>query len=207
MGDLLNAYSDTDLLNAYSDMELNAGYITHLLRVTAGLMDGLDFTGPDGERNETLDQIHALVNVLAGRSSELEAELRGVWKMIPRPAQDRAECSEGTPSLINAIQEYRAGIESFNAIPEADTIEEEEAVVEATYGPPMNKLCDWDQPLQSLQEVRAAIQLAFDEKAVVDDVAGAPLRAALAYLENCKVAPASLRVMQGSHDAVQMAHA
>lgn len=63
------------------------------------------------------------------------------------------------------------------------SIEEEDAWVEETYGTPMRTLCNWQQPLTSLEEVREAIRIAFTEDAIIDDIAKAPLRQALVYLD------------------------
>ncbi len=55
--------------------------------------------------------------------------------------------------------------------------------MEETYGVPMRMLCNWQQPLTGLEEVREAIRIAFTEDAIIEDIAKAPLQQALIYLD------------------------
>lgn len=91
--------------------------------------------------------------------------------------------SPSKPNLVDTVREFRAGLKQIAEMASFASQEEEDAAAEQTYAPPMRALCRWDRPLESLDEVREAIRLAIDEDAIIDQIAEAPLRAALAYLD------------------------
>ncbi|HWT62504.1 MAG TPA: hypothetical protein VN150_07945 [Ochrobactrum sp.] len=86
------------------------------------------------------------------------------------------------PSLVETINEYRTGSAAFKGW-ENHGYPNEETAIEATYGPPMRALEEWNAPLESLEDVREAVRLAFTEQAIGDEMVSEPLRAALIYLE------------------------
>lgn len=86
--------------------------------------------------------------------------------------------------LADLIAEYRAKTAEFAAIPdEVVTRENEDALVEATYGPISRKL--WrDPPLPTtLRGVAEAMRFAIDERGFCDRAAERIIVAALAYLD------------------------
>lgn len=87
-----------------------------------------------------------------------------------------------SPSLIDAINDYREGSRAFLGWERREFADEEEAI-EATYGPSMRILSDWNAPVVSLEEVREAIRLAFSEDTIIAEMISEPLRAALIYLD------------------------
>lgn len=86
-------------------------------------------------------------------------------------------------NLIEAINAFHTARNRHSKRGDFVSIEEEDAWVEETYGVPMRMLCNWQQPLTNLEEVREAIRIAFTEGAIIDDIAKAPLRQALVYLD------------------------
>ncbi|WP_273792126.1 hypothetical protein [Brucella anthropi] len=98
-------------------------------------------------------------------------------------AAEREEPTQGVPSkLVEVINEYRTGDLAFRGW-EKRGYPDELTAIEQTYGPPMRALQNWNSPLESLEDVREAVRLAFLEDAVLSDIATEPLRAALIYLE------------------------
>lgn len=86
-------------------------------------------------------------------------------------------------NLVETVQEFRRGLRQIADMPRFPSQEAENEAAEQTYAPSMRSLCHWNTPITSIEEVREAIRLAFDEDAVIDQIAAAPLRAALEYLE------------------------
>jgi hypothetical protein len=87
--------------------------------------------------------------------------------------------------LIDAIAAFRKGNEAFNSTPDDMTPEEEEAQIEATYGPPMRVLEAWNKPARSLAGAVAALWLAHDENIafVGSEIGARMVRAALGYFD------------------------
>ena len=86
--------------------------------------------------------------------------------------------------LADLIAEYRAKTAEFEAIPyEVLTRENEDALVEATYGPTARTL--WRNPPMpsSLRGVAEAMRLAIEEKAFCDHAVEALIALSLAYLD------------------------
>lgn len=86
-------------------------------------------------------------------------------------------------NLVETISAFHAATNRFSTRKDFASLKDEDAWVEETYGVPMRVLCNWQQPLTSLEEVREAIRIAFTEDAIIDDIAKAPLIQALIYLE------------------------
>ncbi|MDI7865062.1 hypothetical protein MRS76_24400 [Rhizobiaceae bacterium n13] len=88
----------------------------------------------------------------------------------------------GNPAdpIIAAIDAYHAGNAAYCAQPDED-----DAAIEATYGPPLRVLEDWDQPALTRQGAIAALQLAKKEDGGIScsPIVGNMLDAALAYFE------------------------
>ena len=92
-----------------------------------------------------------------------------------------------TPSpedpLVTAINDYHEACKRFNALPYRDTIDEEDADIEATVGPMERQLIGWDQPAKSLTGVHEALKLMKKQGMVLDNMGTALLDAALGFLE------------------------
>lgn len=86
-------------------------------------------------------------------------------------------------NLVDAIKAFHVARNRHSKRQGFTSIKDEDARVEETYGVPMRVLCNWQQPLTSLEEVREAIRIAFTEDAIIDEIAKAPLRQALVYLD------------------------
>ena len=86
--------------------------------------------------------------------------------------------------LLEAIEAFRDGNRRFCALPEdfAPYADEDEAI-EATYGPPLEALNEWDDPAQSLAGVREAIRIVLKEGCLGNWMEASLLTAALAYLD------------------------
>jgi len=97
-------------------------------------------------------------------------------------ADRSAPAKRTSPSLSDVINKYLAGSAAFQGWEKFD-YPDEEAAIAGTYGPPMERLENWNAPAESLEDVREAIRLAFAEQALISDIATEPLRAALVYLE------------------------
>lgn len=86
--------------------------------------------------------------------------------------------------LLDTIKEYREQLAAFNAIPiENLTKEAEHEYAEATYEPSFDRLMNDTPETTSLDGVREAIRLAFEEDAFCCRISENALRSALAYLE------------------------
>jgi hypothetical protein len=83
--------------------------------------------------------------------------------------------------LLEAIDEYRAGLAIYNASDVEDETPEAEALVAATWG----KLyfAEAVPPATTQAGAVDALRCALDENALIDDFAERMLRAALAYFE------------------------
>ncbi|MDG4898794.1 hypothetical protein P9272_35500 [Mesorhizobium sp. WSM4976] len=86
--------------------------------------------------------------------------------------------------LADTIAEYNAKMAEFMAIP-ADqiTVENEEALVSATYGPANERLWHDAPPAISLRGVAEAIRHTLKQDVVLDVTCENSLRSALAFLE------------------------
>lgn len=93
--------------------------------------------------------------------------------------------------LFAAIAAYREGNRRFCERPSPRGVEEEEAAIAATYGPPMQALVDWDKPAMSLQSAIDALQVTLDEQCFIDEIGEAMIKAVLAYLKNQLPEPTS----------------
>lgn len=93
----------------------------------------------------------------------------------PAPSED---------PLLAAITDYRAGLKALNELEVGDdvSLEDENALFDAAYGKQKAILIEAAPVATSIAGVREAIQLAFDEEAIDDQVAEGALRAALEYL-------------------------
>lgn len=107
----------------------------------------------------------------------------GLAAMVPAASL----ASHAPDPMLEAINAYRAAVAAFRAIPiDQITMENEDALVEATYGPAQDAILV-NEPhtpkVTSLEGVREAIRLTFEEKALIDCIASNALRSALAYLD------------------------
>lgn len=110
-------------------------------------------------------------------------DVRGYWFR----SMTRDENGEKTDPVVTAVQDYRDGCARFNAIDSDDWPLHggEAAIIDKTYGGPLEALENWDKPCTSLDGVIAALRHALAES---DDIycsysIGPMLRAALGYLE------------------------
>ncbi|PBB20541.1 hypothetical protein [Mesorhizobium sp. WSM4313] len=86
--------------------------------------------------------------------------------------------------LADTIAEYYAKMAEFMALPvDQVTIETEEALVAATYGPANERLWHATPPAISLRGVAEAIRHALKQDVVLDITCENSLRSALAFLE------------------------
>ncbi|MUZ72938.1 hypothetical protein GOZ90_09610 [Agrobacterium vitis] len=86
--------------------------------------------------------------------------------------------------LLNAIRDYRTGIDVMNAIPPAlITMENEDDLVQATYGPHQHRLQQWNTPAMSREGAIEALRLMESEHVFVDEIGVSMHRAVLAFLE------------------------
>lgn len=89
--------------------------------------------------------------------------------------------------LLAKIQEYHSGYERFQTL-EKDTVtqEDEDGLVEETYGRPMDQLTKWDTPAVTVEGAIAALKL-MEVSDVFCDVLGKSMsRAVLSFLEGAK---------------------
>jgi hypothetical protein len=86
--------------------------------------------------------------------------------------------------LADAIADYRAGMAKFAAIPsEMIDIDNEEDLVQATYGPAFDRLWQDCPPATSLRGVAEAIRFTLESQSIACSSAENTLEAALAFLE------------------------
>ncbi|BCH01821.1 hypothetical protein MesoLj131b_38200 [Mesorhizobium sp. 131-2-5] len=86
--------------------------------------------------------------------------------------------------LADTIAEYYAKLAEFEAIPhEQVTQDNEDALVAATYGPLSDRLWHATPPATSNRGVAEAIRYALETHSLIDRVAEAALRSALAFLD------------------------
>lgn len=86
--------------------------------------------------------------------------------------------------LLNAIKAFHAGCAAYSAdSAEYEERGEEGVLVEATYGPPMKALCNWDTPAQSPASAIEALKLIKSEKMLIDNMGEAMIDAAIGFLE------------------------
>jgi hypothetical protein len=109
--------------------------------------------------------------------------LRGLAAATALAAAPHADAAEPHDPLLDAINDYRAGSAAYCALPETETMEEEEAAVAETYGPPFKVLDSWDRPAQTMTAAREALRLVIDEQLLNGDMAEALVTAALAFLD------------------------
>ncbi|SEH78697.1 hypothetical protein SAMN05216228_1008103 [Rhizobium tibeticum] len=93
--------------------------------------------------------------------------------------------SESDP-LLEAITAYREGLAALRAIREQITRDNEDGLVEQTYGPHMRALLEWDKAAISRQSAIEAMKLMAEEDVFVDEIGEALRRAVLGYLESLK---------------------
>ncbi|ERT78121.1 hypothetical protein P052_01151 [Brucella melitensis 02-7258] len=105
-----------------------------------------------------------------------------VHSLLSKAHRETPPSKPAPGSLLEVIAQYREGSAAFKGW-EEQGYSDEAAALAATYGPAMDALTNWDGPVNRLDEVCEAIRLAISEDAICDDLARAPLRAALIYLE------------------------
>jgi hypothetical protein len=89
--------------------------------------------------------------------------------------------------IIDAVNAYYDGIAAFEAVNEEDFDLHggEDALIEKTYGAPLDALDDWDQPALTRDGAIAALRFAVKEHGAFwhSEGTGGMVKAALAYLE------------------------
>ena len=89
-----------------------------------------------------------------------------------------------TDPLSTAIAAYLDGLAAFNATPYSIIEADEDGVIAATYGPPMDVLMEWDRPAQSLSGAVDALRLAAKESREGGwDIPHRMVEAALAFFD------------------------
>jgi len=120
-----------------------------------------------------------------------EPGIPGRWEMaiVSGDAEQRVGFRQidslGTDPLVDAVANFRAGMDAFNHGPSTDDEEEEAARIEATYGPPLEVMKEWTQPAHTIEGVVEALRLAADENYQFSgsDVAQNMVLAALGYFD------------------------
>ncbi|MND71435.1 hypothetical protein D3C87_1160910 [compost metagenome] len=170
------------------------GSITHPCMRKEEMNEATNSTAPAVEQELICDKVERLARELAEAlplwaNGAFMAEVfpagdpRGFWF---RNTRTTARGKEIDP-VITALQAYQNGNAAFCAIKENDWPElgGQEAVINMTYGPPMEVLNNWELPCTSKDGAIAALKFALQE---IDDFYGEPrvvcmMTAALAYLE------------------------
>lgn len=151
-------------------------------------------TAPAVEQEMICDKVDRLAREL---SEALPQWVNGQFMAMVYPSGDirgywfrslcRDENGEKTDPVVKAVQDYRDGCARFNAINSAEWPLHggEDAVIEKTYGSPLEALQNWDKPCVSRDGAIAALRFAVAE---IDgfycpETISAMIRAALAYLE------------------------
>lgn len=90
----------------------------------------------------------------------------------------------GSDALLETIQAFNRGGVLFNETPSDLTETIEDQIIAATYGPPMLRLEDWNEPAKSLDAAIAALRLALKDLTPAPSGLAHPMvAAALGYLE------------------------
>ncbi|WP_420959322.1 hypothetical protein [Brucella sp. IR073] len=161
-------------------LETEAFFARDMLRLIVDYVLEISPLPLDASQQMDLQVVNTLAIVARDRADGVCQQIEGFHS--DASAQESAPVARA-PGLLRAFAEYQAACQAFNSRPEFKSSKDEAAAVEATYGPPMRVLSEWDQPLESLEEVREAIRFAFTEQAICDDMVKQPLQAALTYLE------------------------
>ncbi|WIC86871.1 hypothetical protein A6U93_18535 [Agrobacterium tumefaciens] len=89
--------------------------------------------------------------------------------------------------LLDTIKGFRDGLAAFSAIPgDQITQENEEGLVEETYGPWQDELDDWDEPARSVEGAIEAIKLMQQQDVFIDVVGKSMAKAVLSFLEGVR---------------------
>ena len=89
--------------------------------------------------------------------------------------------------LLDTIKGFRDGLAAFSAIPgDQITQENEEGLVEETYGPWQDELDDWDEPARSVEGAIEAIKLMQEQDVFIDVVGKSMAKAVLSFLEGVR---------------------
>ena len=86
-------------------------------------------------------------------------------------------------SLTQAILDYREANRRFNELPNSENPAQDEAAVQWTYQRPLDVLCAWTKPAQSLEEVHQALKMIRDDSIYIDSYGDALFKAVLGYFE------------------------
>jgi hypothetical protein len=87
--------------------------------------------------------------------------------------------------LLDAIKRYRSGVVALNSVPVGlITLENEDDIVEETYGPHYRRLLEWDEPALTRESAVEALRLMESEQVFLDDIGISMHRAVLRYLES-----------------------
>ena len=117
-----------------------------------------------------------VTNWLAGeawaKTLEIEEALGDLMALVGEP-----------DPMVEAIAAYRKAAKEFARLPQIIVAGFEDAHVEATYGPILTSLTENPPAVTSLEGVREAIRLAFDENAFCSQLSEAVLKSALSYLD------------------------
>ncbi len=105
----------------------------------------------------------------------------GIHTKLRVPGLEKA--AEVDP-LLGAIQAYLAGVKAMSDLPSGSvTAENEDALIEQTYGAPQRALLEWDRQAITREDAIAALKFIGDERMIVDSL-GEPLRlAVIRFLE------------------------
>jgi len=85
--------------------------------------------------------------------------------------------------IIAAIQDFHNGCARFNATRDTVTHENEEEIVQATYGPAQDRLTDWNEPAHTREGAIAALEFMKEQNVFIDDTGEGMRKAVLGYLE------------------------
>jgi hypothetical protein len=87
-----------------------------------------------------------------------------------------------TDPLLSAIQQYKDGCAAYCGFSEEELVANEDAIIEATYGKPMDVLIAWDTPAVSLAGALAALKV-IEDGGYIGGIEKKMLNAAITYLE------------------------
>lgn len=93
--------------------------------------------------------------------------------------------ADSADPLLAAIADYHAGNAAYSGSAEFESLADEDAANEATYGPADRKLRTWDRPATTREGALAALRVAQQEanEYSCSDVLNSMINASLAYLE------------------------
>ncbi len=88
--------------------------------------------------------------------------------------------------IIGAIHGFQESLEAFNAIPEDKLSDDEDRHVAETYGPWIDKLYAWDQPIRSVEGALEAVKLMQTQQVFCDELGKVMAQSVVSFLEGAR---------------------